>query len=375
MQENNERGIALLLVLWVITLLAVVCAEFSWTMRTETKVVSHFKEGEQAYYTAEAGINRAIIELMQSRKENKRKVSEREAEEEEETVTWVPGGGPYVFEFAGGTCEVSIADETNKIGINAFLKKYKKNPGPLKRLLSDKVGLEGEQRDIVADSLIDWYDADSNVTGVNGAEKDYYESLDPPYRCRNGRIPVIDDLLLVKGIDEKIFYGNAYDRQDCFAARLTREELESVLSGSLPTEESGEQFSEERDEDDEDGEIKLGLAQIFSADSSSTSFKININTATREQLMLLENMDEETAKAIMEERSRRWFSSTTDRLPQYANYAVWKKDIKVGSRLSSGQYMVRATGYTPDRRISRRISCMLRLTGNRYIISDWKAVN
>ena len=64
---QNESGIALLLILWIITLLAVICAEFSWTMRTETRIAAHFKEGKQAYYAAEAGINRAIIELMRTR--------------------------------------------------------------------------------------------------------------------------------------------------------------------------------------------------------------------------------------------------------------------------------------------------------------------
>jgi len=64
--KNNEKGIALLLVLWIVTLLTVICAEFSWTMRTETTTVTNFKEGEQAYYTAEAGINRAIVEMMRT---------------------------------------------------------------------------------------------------------------------------------------------------------------------------------------------------------------------------------------------------------------------------------------------------------------------
>ena len=63
---NNERGIALLLVLWVIALLTVICAEFSWTMRTETVITRNFRDGEQAAYSAEAGINKAVVELMKN---------------------------------------------------------------------------------------------------------------------------------------------------------------------------------------------------------------------------------------------------------------------------------------------------------------------
>jgi hypothetical protein len=40
---GSESGIALLLVLWVIVFLAFICAEFSWTMRTETASAINFK--------------------------------------------------------------------------------------------------------------------------------------------------------------------------------------------------------------------------------------------------------------------------------------------------------------------------------------------
>ena len=50
----------------------------------------------------------------------------------------------------------------------------------------------GDELNIVADSLIDWWDPDNNVTGEFGAEDEYYESLDTPYICRNGDLPVIE---------------------------------------------------------------------------------------------------------------------------------------------------------------------------------------
>ena len=68
---TSERGVALLLVLWVIVFLAFVCAEFSWTMRTETAAAINFKEGTQALYAAEAGINRSIIELLRVSEESR----------------------------------------------------------------------------------------------------------------------------------------------------------------------------------------------------------------------------------------------------------------------------------------------------------------
>ncbi len=169
-RTKNENGIALLLVLWIITLFAVICAEFSSTMRTETVIVRNYKDGEQAYYTAEAGINRAIIELERASKSIRQNFFS-EDEEEPEFVYWEPGGGPYVFNLDDFICEVKIEDENNRLGLNAFLKKAKTNPSLLKSLLNNKVGLEGEERDIVADSLIDWWDKDHNITGHKRSRK------------------------------------------------------------------------------------------------------------------------------------------------------------------------------------------------------------
>ncbi|MEI6126179.1 MAG: hypothetical protein WCQ99_06440, partial [Pseudomonadota bacterium] len=157
---RNQQGIALMLVLWIITFLAIICAEFSWTMRAEITTVANFKDGEQAYYTAEAGINRAMIELMKS--------AGRPDQTDEEEVApeqryWEPGSS-YRIEFDGNPCEVLIEDEGNKIEINTYLVQAEKNPTALKTFLKKNLRLEGEELDTVADSLIDWHDKDNNIT-------------------------------------------------------------------------------------------------------------------------------------------------------------------------------------------------------------------
>jgi type II secretory pathway component PulK len=378
--RRGEDGVALLLVLWVITLLALICAEFSWTMRTETAIATGFKETQQAYYRAEAGINRAVIELLHARTQRRPSIApdaETDEDDENDEQLWEPGGSPYSFTFADGTCTVLIEDETNKIGLNAFLTKHMRDPTPVKILLQQKLGLEGELRDTIADSLIDWVDKDDNITGVHGAESDYYQTLDPPYECRNAPIPVIEELLLINGIDEKIFFGRTRSPEQ--KTRLTREELERLLAGEAAEETLPEPVQHSVwESDDEDGvwqDRGLGLVDIFSAGSGSSQFKININTATVQQLMLLEGMRMETAQEIIAERTQRRFASTSDRLPQYPHYEIWKNDITVGSRLATGYYRLSATGYSADKRVARTISCNIRLTGNRALITNWKSVN
>ena len=233
------------------------------------------------------------------------------------------------------------------------------------------MGLEGEERDIVADSLIDWWDKDHNITGINGAENDYYESLEEPYKARNGEIPVIEELLMVRGVNEIIFYGTAKNPGQ--KIMLTSEELEAFLEGNMYDWEEIE--AEFQYEGDNDTRINLGLSNIFSTFSTATSLKLNINTASFEELLILEGMDPETSNEIITERNEDLFESITDRLTQFKNYEVWKDNIKVDASKSTGNYKVTATGFSADRQISRTISCNMKLERNEYTISSWKTIN
>jgi len=373
---RDERGIALLLVLWVITLLTVICAEFSWTMRTETVIARNYKEGEQAYYTAEAGINKAIVELMRNLNQPPPAPStEEESEEIEEERRWEPGLEPIRFSFDESACEVIIEDENNKLSINAFLREAKKNPTRLKALLEEKIGLEGEERDIVADSMIDWWDADHDITGINGAERDYYLSLDDPYECRDAELPVIEELLLVRGVTEQIYYGDAGNPAQ--ATTITAAELEELVkTGGRVPEPEPEEERDERAEDQYGEKRNLGLINIFSTFSSSTSFKININTASLDQLLLLEGMDIGTARAIIRERQIRRFEEPTDRLPEFKNYEVWSKDIKknmVRTGMDSQFYTITSRGFVGS--VTREITCTVLVSRNNFFILRWQEGN
>jgi len=52
--------------------------------------------------------------------------------------------------------------------------------------------------------IVDWLDPDS-IESQGGAEADYYLRLLPPYEPRNGPMPTLGDLRLIKGIDDATF--------------------------------------------------------------------------------------------------------------------------------------------------------------------------
>ena len=240
--ETNS-GIALMLVLWVLALLSIMVFEFCYTMRIEATITKNFKDGERSYYLAQAGINRALIELIKAQSSVKKftgskdtlvKGEEEDDEEEDETKEWKPREEPYTFPFDEGECSVIIRDEGSKINLNWIAKKAKSDRKLLADIVEKSCGLEGDDRDIIVDSIIDWVDKDHNHL-LNGAEDEYYESLEDPYEARDSDFVVTEELLLVRGVTEDIFYG----RRNPFPVGDTeREKLDSFAINPFGAEDS-----------------------------------------------------------------------------------------------------------------------------------------
>jgi hypothetical protein len=130
---------------------------------------------------------------------------------------------------------------------------------------------------------------------------------------------------------------------------------------------------EERDEDLSGEKRNLGLVNIFSTFSSSTSFKININTASLDQLLLLEGMDVGTARAIIRERQIRRFEEPTDRLPEFRNHEVWSKDIIVRKGTVSQFYTIKSRGFAGS--VTRKITCTVLVSKSNFFILRWQEGN
>ena len=178
----NEKGVALIMVLWIIAILSVIAFEFSYAMRTEVKIVKNFQEELQLYALAEGGVERAIAELVYKhdpRVQNKRRIL-KSKDFPSEKKEWVTDGRGYPLTFELGVCEVRVRGEAGKININLV-------SGMLLRKIITNLGVEGEAEDIVVDSLLDWRDPD-DLYRLNGAENDYYQSLPEPYECKNGNL-------------------------------------------------------------------------------------------------------------------------------------------------------------------------------------------
>lgn len=194
--ENNfsQSGVALLIVLWVLTILMVIVFSFSFMTRTETLSTASFKGGLERKFIAEGAMERAIMELFY------RNVYKNQTIELEGLEVWQTDGTPYTGQLGNGTYTISIIDESGKVDINSASDVVLKN-------LFLNAGISEEEADTIVDSMMDWKDAD-DMHRLHGAENDYYTSLQNPYKAKNARFDSLEELLLVKGVTADILYGN-----------------------------------------------------------------------------------------------------------------------------------------------------------------------
>ena len=61
--EARERGVALVLILLVITILCVMVVEFNYLMRVDITIAANIRDENRALYIAKAGVNAAVAIL------------------------------------------------------------------------------------------------------------------------------------------------------------------------------------------------------------------------------------------------------------------------------------------------------------------------
>lgn len=78
------------------------------------------------------------------------------------------------------------------------------NVAALKRLILRYTNNDTKRADIIIDSLLDWIDRD-DLTRLNGAEKDYYQSQNLPYHPRNYPLQYKEEFAFIRGMDRELY--------------------------------------------------------------------------------------------------------------------------------------------------------------------------
>ncbi|MEE8399368.1 MAG: type II secretion system protein GspK, partial [Desulfobacterales bacterium] len=210
---KNNRGIALLITLSVVTIVVTIALELNRKVRSSVISMGTSRDRITLSYMANSGINTAMAMLAKDKK-----VSITDTLQEDWANPEKIAEALQDIPFEAGDVTVRITDELGKIQLNALAvfpgaRKFNETQRQLwDRFLylaiSQDDSLEEIEPSMIINSAKDWLDSgdDDAITGLNGAEIDYYEDLDPPYACKNDRFAHISELLLVRGVTPELFY-------------------------------------------------------------------------------------------------------------------------------------------------------------------------
>jgi general secretion pathway protein K len=197
-RTGDDRGIALLMVIWIFMVLSVLSAEFSRGMRDDAIATQNLAEEIQARGVAIAGVNKAIYRMLHAR-QNQTEDDDPNAVPVDAPPPWLPDGRWHEEPYWGGTYGVRIIDEGGKISLN-------RADETLLRKVFETLGMKPDEQEEISDAIIDWRDSD-DMHRLHGAEDEYYMKLPEPYHAKNGPFDSVDELLQVRGITRELFYG------------------------------------------------------------------------------------------------------------------------------------------------------------------------
>jgi type II secretory pathway component PulK len=273
---RQRSGIALIIVLLVITVLAILAGGFAYSMKVETQLARNASFDDDLFWVAWGGLEAAKYALAMD-------LQGPDAQVDSENDVWAGGQGsdtnalpPFAdqrLEFEPGKyASWKIVDNDMKFNINVAGQ-------PILQQAMTLIGLDPAAHSTVMDSIADWIDPDSDPK-TSGAENDFYQSGQGPYgsphNAKNGPIDDLSELLMINGITRAMYEGSG--GIDAGAPLATVAAARSRFDEPI---------------------YAVGLRDLFCTVSSRL---MNINRANETTLQLLPPVDANIAAAIVQRR-------------------------------------------------------------------------
>lgn len=256
LRTRRDAGMALLVVMIAVISLSILAGIYAHSMKVEARLAMNSNDDSKLMWMGRSGVEYVKTVLAEDAKTN--------SVTDMHTDNW--GTIPQEpLEIGNGTITITLVeDRERKANINAA------NEEMLEQALVT-MGVEPGEFPVIVNSILDWIDRDE-AERPQGAEDDYYESLEYPYKAKNGPIDDLGELMAVKGITPEMF-GE-----------------EGMPSRYQPSRRLG--F------DADQPAYPVRLKNLFTPVSSG---RININTAKPEVLQLI--MDQHAAAQVIQLRA------------------------------------------------------------------------
>lgn len=249
---SKQRGIALILVLWLMALLTLMAAAYATSTRTEIRMTRVTLERAQAQAVAEAGLWRGVQILVQPGLD----------------PHWHIDGQPNHFRFADHAAAVRVIDETGKLDLNTGRAEI------LDGLLAS-AGVAAERRVALVDAILDWRDPDS-LRRTHGAEDNDYRRMGVNHGAKDGPFNSVSELQQVAGMDHALYERIApaltvYSHQPGINVEAASAQMLGALPGA--TTEAVETYSKQRDTAELEGVhprfLSRGRSRAYTVESTA----------------------------------------------------------------------------------------------------------
>jgi general secretion pathway protein K len=182
LHHRRQRGLALVLVLWVVVLLSLLAASTLDTARTNVNLAFNLAEGARAELMAEAAGNLAIYALLNG---------------DPTQDGWQSDGSIYAWRDDDAELRVRVTEEGGRLDINEA------SPRLIASFM-EAAGLERHEAERIADSLADFRDPDDDRR-LNGAEDSDYEAAGEILGAKDAPFETIDELHRIPGVTPELF--------------------------------------------------------------------------------------------------------------------------------------------------------------------------
>ncbi|MFL5241165.1 MAG: hypothetical protein ACJ8FY_03575 [Gemmataceae bacterium] len=220
-RNRKRRAMVLIAVLIVVSVLSLAAYHYSELTMAEHGSMDSYRRSIQAHAAANSGIHyaaallsdsNAFTNTLNSNPYDNSSVFQAQLVQSNDVARWqtrfgvIAPLGPDESASDSQSYHFGVVDESGKINLNALLK-------------IDPTGSKGHDllmtlpnmTEDVANAILDWLDPD-DTPRESGAENGYYQSLSPPYSCKNGPLDSLEELLLVKGVTPQLLFGNDRNR-------------------------------------------------------------------------------------------------------------------------------------------------------------------